>query len=126
MKGDEEQDDEEEEDDTDSKDAEKDKGPPTWGTKGEKGTEWAQIIAFCERNGCIADSNQASESSTSAQNNSRNNIGEGQLTKWETDLLSTGRDREHSMSSDASGSGASVTGSGSASGTMEWSDVDEF
>lgn len=132
MMGDEEQDDDSPQggetgpEKEDGRHAEKDKGPPTSKTRGEKGTEWAQIIAFCERNGCVADSNQVSRWSTSAQNNSQNENGEGQLTKWETDVLLTGRGRKHSMSSGVSGSGASSTGSGSVSATMEWSDVDEF
>ncbi|CCC14440.1 hypothetical protein SMACR_09221 [Sordaria macrospora] len=134
-----------EEEDGASSDMRKGKEKYTSGTGttgGEEGTEWAQIIAFCERNGCIADNNPVSihepargpaqgRQTRLKQNGAWQGLGD--LSKWETDMLLPGsgpRRNEHSMSSFDGGSGGGsggASGSASASGTAEWtgSDADE-
>ncbi|KAK3948189.1 P-loop containing nucleoside triphosphate hydrolase protein [Pseudoneurospora amorphoporcata] len=65
--------------------------PKTAGTKGreeeEEGTEWAQIIAFCDRNGCIADSNPVSTAAP-APALARSQNGDFMLTNFHTAIAS--------------------------------------
>ncbi|KAK1774778.1 P-loop containing nucleoside triphosphate hydrolase protein [Copromyces sp. CBS 386.78] len=105
--------------------------PETAGTKGEEeeeGTEWARIVAFCDRNGCIAESNPAAAPAPALGRSES-----GDLTKWEMememDMLHADTCRGHLSTSGvgvaAHGSprpSTSASTSSASAGTVEWPD----